>query len=294
MGVAKRKRRAAPRAEFRRHADAGPRIPAGPERPAGRAASRAQARRPRRAERARAPRRRRGAQGRKPASRASEERRPPKARAKRGGSGGGRGRSLLGRLVYWTVVLGLWAGIAGIGLVVWVGAHLPPIQSLEVPKRPPGIQILGIGGATLATRGEMGGAAVPLKELPKYLPQAFLAIEDRRFYDHFGIDPIGVVRALAANAMHRGVSQGGSTLTQQLAKNLFSDAGAHLSAQAAGAGARVLAGAQIQQAADPRALPQPRLFRRRRLRRRGRRAALLRQVGAQRDAVGSRDAGRAS
>src|SRR5436190_12110656 len=67
----------------------------------------------------------------------------------------------------------------------------------------------------------MGGSAVPLRELPAYLPKAFLAIEDRRFYSHYGVDPFGIARAVAANVLHRGVSQGGSTLTQQLAKNLF-------------------------------------------------------------------------
>jgi penicillin-binding protein 1A len=137
------------------------------------------------------------------------------------GGGGGKGRSRGVRLLYWGVVVGLWLLIAAIGAIVWVGAHLPPIQSLEVPKRPPSIEILGADGRVLATRGEMGGAAVPLKELPAYLPQAFIAIEDRRFYSHHGIDPLGIVRALAANVLHRGVSQGGSTLTQQLAKNLF-------------------------------------------------------------------------
>ncbi len=60
-----------------------------------------------------------------------------------------------------------------------------------------------------------------LKDLPPYLPKAFIAIEDRRFYSHYGVDPIGIARAAVANVMHRGVSQGGSTLTQQLAKNLF-------------------------------------------------------------------------
>ena len=111
--------------------------------------------------------------------------------------------------------------IAAVGVLVYVGAHLPAIQSLEIPKRPPTIQIVGLDGSVLATRGEMAGANVALKELPPYLPKAFIAIEDRRFYDHYGVDPIGIGRAVVANVAHRGVSQGGSTLTQQLAKNLF-------------------------------------------------------------------------
>jgi penicillin-binding protein 1A len=90
-----------------------------------------------------------------------------------------------------------------------------------VPKRPPTIQIAGVDGSILATRGEMAGTNVALKDLPAHLPKAFIAIEDRRFYSHWGIDPMGIVRAAAANVMHRGVSQGGSTLTQQLAKNIF-------------------------------------------------------------------------
>ncbi|MCC7347016.1 MAG: PBP1A family penicillin-binding protein, partial [Variibacter sp.] len=158
---------------------------------------------------------------------AAPERSPRKAKPKKGsgaGSGGkgGKGRrSLIGRLFYWAAVLALWVGIGGAGVLLWVAAHLPPIQSLEVPKRPPSVQIVSADGQVMATRGEMGGASVPLAELPKYLPQAFLAIEDRRFYDHFGVDLVGVARAVVANVLRRGVSQGGSTLTQQLAKNLF-------------------------------------------------------------------------
>src|SRR4051795_4732134 len=132
-----------------------------------------------------------------------------------------RGRFSLGRLFYWGAVLGLWGAIATIGLIVWVGAHLPAIQSLEIPKRPPTIQITGIDGSLLASRGEMPAANAALKDLPPYLPKAFIAIEDRRFYSHYGVDPVGIARAAVANVMHRGVSQGGSTLTQQLAKNLF-------------------------------------------------------------------------
>ena len=148
---------------------------------------------------------------------------PPKKSASpsRKKKGKGPRRSLIGRAAYWSLVVGLWCFIGAIGVIGWVAAHLPPIQSLEVPKRPPSIQIVGLNGRVLATRGEMGGSAVPLRELPPYLPKAFLAIEDRRFYSHYGVDPFGIVRAVAANVLHRGVSQGGSTLTQQLAKNLF-------------------------------------------------------------------------
>jgi len=133
----------------------------------------------------------------------------------------GKQRSGFGRLIYWGAVLALWAVIAAIGLLVWIGAHLPPIQSLEIPKRPPSVLILGANGATLATRGDMGGAEVPLRELPDYVPKAFVAIEDRRFYSHHGIDPWGILRAGARDVLHRGATQGGSTITQQLAKNLF-------------------------------------------------------------------------
>jgi penicillin-binding protein 1A len=112
---------------------------------------------------------------------------PPRERKPRASRGGARRRSKsrggfgLGRLFYWGAVLGLWAGIAVIGVVIWVGAHLPAIQSLEIPKRPPTIQITGMDGSVLAQRGEMAGANVSLKDLPPYLPKAFIAIEDRRF-----------------------------------------------------------------------------------------------------------------
>jgi len=139
---------------------------------------------------------------------------------RRNRKGTGR-RGLLGRTIYWGAVLALWGVIAGIGVLVWIGAHLPPIQSLEIPKRPPSVLIVGDNGATLATRGDMGGAAVPIGELPDYVPNAFIAIEDRRFYSHRGIDPLGIARALVADVFRRGAAQGGSTITQQLAKNLF-------------------------------------------------------------------------
>src|SRR3954447_1777315 len=143
-----------------------------------------------------------------------------KSRSRRKRSGK-KGRSGVGRFIYWSLVVALWVVIAGIGGAVWIGAHLPPIQSLEIPKRPPSIQLVGINGRVLTTRGDGGGEVLPLKALPPYLPKAFIAIEDRRFYDHHGVDPFGIGRAVVANILRRGLSQGGSTITQQLAKNLF-------------------------------------------------------------------------
>ena len=132
-----------------------------------------------------------------------------------------RSRSLIGQLAYWCVVLGVWGGIGLLGLVGYHAAQLPPIDQLAIPKRPPNIAILGDDGAVLANRGDTGGPAIRLGDLPPYVPKAFIAIEDRRFYAHWGIDPIGILRAVASNASGRGNMQGGSTLTQQLAKNLF-------------------------------------------------------------------------
>src|SRR5438874_6994982 len=150
-------------------------------------------------------------------SRASE-----RAPGKRGGSKrNGAARSALRRLIYWSLVLALWALIAAMGTIAFAVSTLPPIQTLEVPKRPPTVEIVGTDGRPLITRGEMSGTDISINELPPYLPRAFVAIEDRRFFSHFGIDPIGLFRAAAANVLRRGVSQGGSTITQQLAKNLF-------------------------------------------------------------------------
>ena len=222
---------------------------------------------------------------------------PPRERKPRAARGGAkrraksRGRFRFGRLVYWGAVLGLWAAIAIIGVVVWVGAHLPAIQSLEIPKRPPTIQIVGVDGSLLASRGEMAGTNVALKDLPPYLPKAFIAIEDRRFYSHYGVDP----------DRHRARGRGQRHASRRLAGRLDADAaarqkpvpdpGTHDGAQAAGSGACAVAGAQALQERNSRALSQPRLFRFRRLWRRGRGAALFRQVREERHGRGSRDAG---
>ncbi|MFG1425329.1 transglycosylase domain-containing protein [Roseixanthobacter glucoisosaccharinicivorans] len=147
-----------------------------------------------------------------PARRASARAKPRKRR---------RGFFSLFGLIKWGLILGLWALLAVAGVVAYEASKLPSMQTLMVPKRPPTVMIQAADGKPLATRGDMGGAAVPLKELPAYLPKAFIAIEDRRFYDHWGIDVMGLARAMFTNLTSGRVRQGGSTLTQQLAKNLF-------------------------------------------------------------------------
>ena len=129
-------------------------------------------------------------------------------------------RSFFAAIFYWGFVVSLWTGLAIAGVVGWYAAHLPAMSELEVPDRPPNISIVGTSGEVLVDRGAMG-AAVKLADLSKHLPRAVISIEDRRFYSHFGIDPIGIARAAVRNLLGRGVSEGGSTLTQQLAKNIF-------------------------------------------------------------------------
>ncbi|WP_237345739.1 transglycosylase domain-containing protein [Xanthobacter agilis] len=145
---------------------------------------------------------------------------PEKPAPERGRSGRRR-RSFVWTLVKWGFILAVWGVIAIIGVIAYEASKLPPMQTLMIPKRPPTVTILAADGKTLAVRGDMGGVAVPIAELPAYLPKAFVAIEDQRFYSHFGLDPEGLLRALVTNLTSRRLRQGGSTLTQQLAKNLF-------------------------------------------------------------------------
>jgi penicillin-binding protein 1A len=113
-------------------------------------------------------------------------------------------------------------GIAGIVLLFVVLCHdLPDIDDVKPLETRPGITILARDGSVVARYGGQRGDNIRLEDLPKHVPLAVLAIEDRRFYQHPGIDLIGLARAMVANVQEMGWVQGGSTITQQLAKNLF-------------------------------------------------------------------------
>ncbi|MTI18527.1 PBP1A family penicillin-binding protein [Rhodobacteraceae bacterium RKSG542] len=122
---------------------------------------------------------------------------------------------------YWSLVAGIWGAIIATCVLIYYGAHLPPASEWAVPQRPPNVRVIAANGNLIANRGDTGGEAIRLEQLPSYLPNAVIAIEDRRFRYHFGIDPIGLFRAAVTNYTSGRTVQGGSTLTQQLAKNLF-------------------------------------------------------------------------
>lgn len=114
----------------------------------------------------------------------------------------------------------LAALILFIVLVIWLAITAPLSQSLK-PIAPPSITLLSAEGKPIARRGAIIEKPVDVTALPKHVPQAFMAIEDRRFYSHPGIDPLGIARAAWRNMVAGGVREGGSTITQQLAKVAF-------------------------------------------------------------------------
>src|SRR3981189_1684569 len=121
----------------------------------------------------------------------------------------------------WSLVAGIWGAIAMGAVFGYFALPRPETGDLPSAERRPSITLVSSDGALLATYGDLFGDPVSLREMPKYLPDAVIATEDRRFYSHFGVDLIGLVRAVFINLRAGHVVQGGSTITQQLAKNLF-------------------------------------------------------------------------
>jgi penicillin-binding protein 1A len=145
--------------------------------------------------------------------RPAPKRRPRQQRAVRGG--------------FWKaavrigVLAALWTAILAIVVLGYFALTLPDTNELTGAERRPSVTILAADGTLLTTYGDLFGQPLTLKEMSPYLPKAVIATEDRRFYHHLGIDPVGLLRAVFANLSAGHVVQGGSTITQQLAKNLF-------------------------------------------------------------------------
>tara|TARA_R110000868_G_scaffold53928_1_gene169120 strand:+ start:4511 stop:6484 length:1974 start_codon:yes stop_codon:yes gene_type:complete len=120
-------------------------------------------------------------------------------------------------------VLGLFmlVALAGAGWLTSIARDLPDTSGLVEVERAPSLAFYDHEGRLIARRGSAHGRLAEIEDLPDYVTDAVLAVEDRRFYSHFGIDLIGTARAVLANVRAGHVVQGGSTLTQQLAKNLF-------------------------------------------------------------------------
>ena len=130
-------------------------------------------------------------------------------------------RWTFGKTLKWGTVGAVWAVIAFSVLAAWYATELPDVEQAFNATRRATVTVLAADGSPLATIGDVYGRPAGLDELPKALTQAVLATEDRRFYRHFGLDVIGLARAMKANLQARRIVQGGSTITQQVAKNLF-------------------------------------------------------------------------
>ena len=121
----------------------------------------------------------------------------------------------------WGAVLGIWCTVIIFGIIVFLAYDLPSIESALSEVRKPAVTLLAADGSKIKTIGVVRRTIIQYQDLPVYLPQAITATEDRRFFTHIGIDLVGIIRAAIANFKAGKIIQGGSTITQQAAKNLF-------------------------------------------------------------------------
>ncbi len=124
-------------------------------------------------------------------------------------------------LVRWMFVLGIWGAVVGGLGVLWFAWDLPRPEAALDSARRPSLTVQDRAGHVVATFGDVVGEPLRLTDLPPFLPAAAVAVEDRRFWSHRGLDLIGITRAIVVNLTSGRLVQGGSTITQQVAKNLF-------------------------------------------------------------------------
>jgi len=130
-------------------------------------------------------------------------------------------RSPLVLAAAWGVTLALWMIVLGGATLAFFAWDLPKLDDALAATRKPVVLVVDRNGRQIARFGERRGEAIGVEEMPPYLIQAVIATEDRRFFEHFGIDLMGIGRAALANLRAGRIVQGGSTITQQAAKNLF-------------------------------------------------------------------------
>ena len=130
-------------------------------------------------------------------------------------------RHPIARLLRWAIYAAVWGSVAA-GLVLLALAwDLPPPSTALRAVRRPSLTLADDRGTVFATVGDLVGAPMRLSQLPAYVPEAVVAVEDRRYWEHGALDPIGILRAMAVDLVHLRIVQGGSTIAQQVAKNLF-------------------------------------------------------------------------
>jgi penicillin-binding protein 1A len=136
-------------------------------------------------------------------------------RARRGRQG------LLLRLLKWSILIGVWGGLAVAICLLWFTWDMPRPSAGVATLRRPSLVLTDMNGRPFTHFGDLSGQILTLKTVPAYLPEAVVAVEDRRFWEHGGLDLIGMARATVVDLLAGRVVQGGSTLTQQVAKTLF-------------------------------------------------------------------------
>lgn len=130
-------------------------------------------------------------------------------------------RSIFGVLFRYILFFGCCGVAAATCVVLYYSHELPDLSNLKTAIRNPSVVMQTYDGEIIGSYGDLYEDVVTVEELPKHVPLAFMAIEDRRFFHHFGIDIIGFSRAIYKNLLLGRVVEGGSTITQQLAKNIL-------------------------------------------------------------------------
>ncbi len=126
-----------------------------------------------------------------------------------------------GKVLRLGALTAFWGFVFFSAMVLILSMSLPDIRKAVNMDDKPTVILRDRNGKEFARLGDRQGEILTVSQMSPHLINAVLAVEDRRFYKHIGVDPIGLARAMFANFRSRGVVQGGSTITQQLAKNLF-------------------------------------------------------------------------